>query len=256
MSDLAYSRDALSGPIRQLEQMLQQIREGSFLPDATRSGYFVRENVSEAGPSWSMVSEPPAVPRPIPATWEGPGCTAQASDAREEQHAASPTGTSLFGTNFRKRWLLMEGTRSSSEMKEMEPKTEGEIRDHSPEVVVEVDVTNKTEQQPEPTGIGDAAEDERDTVCSGVGLVATDVVSPVSSSDSDTASSTSMEEETCDQALPDGFEALRNVKSTVVRLHRPGAVSLKCGPVVTENFSRVVHTLEGSVLCKRCFVQA
>ena len=117
-------------------------------------------------------------------------------------------------------------------------------------------MANGTTQQPGITEPGDVPEDERGTVCSGAGLVATDVVSPVSSSDSDTASSTSIEEETCDQALPDGFEALRNVKSTVVHLHRPGAVSLKCGPVVTENFSRVAHTLEGSVLCKRCFAQA
>ena len=256
MSDLAYSRDALSGPIRQLEQMLQQIREGSFLPDATRSGYFVRENVSEAAPSWSMVSEPPTVARPMPATWEGPDRMEQASVEGEEQHGASPTGTSLFGTNFGKRWLLMEGTKCSFEPKRVEPTTEGDIRDHSPEAAVEVDVANRTTQQPGITESGEAPEDERDTVCSGAGLVATDVLSPVSSSDSDTASSTSMEEETCDQALPDGFEALRNVKSTVVHLHRPGAVSLKCGPVVTENFSRVSHTLEGSVLCKRCFAQA
>ncbi|CAE7610463.1 unnamed protein product [Symbiodinium natans] len=213
MSDLAYSRDALSGPIRQLEQMLQQIREGSFLPDATRSGYFVRENVSEAAPSWSMLSESPTLARPMPTTWEGPDRMEQASVEGEEQHGA------------------------------MEPTTEGDTRDHRPEAAVEVDVANGTAQQPGITESGEAPEDERDTVCSGAGLVATDVLSPVSSSDSDTASSTSMEEETCDQALPDGFEALRNVNSTVVHLHRPGAVSLKFGPVVTENFSRVRNSV-------------
>ena len=202
MSDLAYSRDALSGPIRQLEQMLQQIREGSFLPDATRSGYFVRENVSEAAPSWSMVSEPPAVCRPTPAMWEGPDCKEKASAAEDEQHAASPTGTSLFGTNFRKRWLLMEGTKCSSGPKEVEPTSEDGISDHSPEVAVKVDAADRATQQPGDTSLGDAPEDEKDTVCSGVGLVATDILSPVSSSDSDTASSTSMEEETCDPASP------------------------------------------------------
>ena len=115
-----YSRDALSGPIRQLEQMLQQIREGSFLPDATRSGYFVRENVSEAAPSWSMVSESPTLARPMSTTWEGPDRMEQVS-VEGEQHGASPTGTSLFGTNFRKRWLLMEGTKRSLGPQKVKP---------------------------------------------------------------------------------------------------------------------------------------
>ena len=42
LSTLAYSRDALSGPLRQPEEMLKQVREGSFCPDAIRSGYFAR----------------------------------------------------------------------------------------------------------------------------------------------------------------------------------------------------------------------
>ena len=37
---LLYSRDASAGPIRQLEECISCVRDHSFLPDATRSGYF------------------------------------------------------------------------------------------------------------------------------------------------------------------------------------------------------------------------
>ena len=40
LSTLAYSRDALSGPLRKLETLLHQVRTGVFCPDSTRSGYW------------------------------------------------------------------------------------------------------------------------------------------------------------------------------------------------------------------------
>ena len=40
-SALVYSRDAMAGPIRRLEFVLEQIRGRKFLPDQSRSGYFV-----------------------------------------------------------------------------------------------------------------------------------------------------------------------------------------------------------------------
>ena len=40
LSTLAYSRDALSGPLRKLETVLSQVRTGAFCPDSTRSGYW------------------------------------------------------------------------------------------------------------------------------------------------------------------------------------------------------------------------
>ena len=39
-SVLTYSRDALSGPLRLLEEMLAAVRAGRFVPDSTRSGAF------------------------------------------------------------------------------------------------------------------------------------------------------------------------------------------------------------------------
>ena len=38
---LEYSRDALAGPLRELQHMLSMVSDGSFNPSATRSGYFV-----------------------------------------------------------------------------------------------------------------------------------------------------------------------------------------------------------------------
>ena len=45
-SVIRYSRDALAGPLRVLEQMLTDVRSGVFNPDDTRSGYFNKEVVA------------------------------------------------------------------------------------------------------------------------------------------------------------------------------------------------------------------
>ena len=52
-SALHYSRDEQSAPLRALEQVYESIRDGSFSPDATRSGYFRKRGtvaVSAADP--------------------------------------------------------------------------------------------------------------------------------------------------------------------------------------------------------------
>ena len=49
-SVIRYSRDALAGPLRVLEQMLADVRTGAFNPDDTRSGYFYKE-VAAAKPA-------------------------------------------------------------------------------------------------------------------------------------------------------------------------------------------------------------
>jgi len=48
-----YARDLHSAPLRKLERMLACIRNGSFLPDANRSGMLVEEDTSVAHPSRS-----------------------------------------------------------------------------------------------------------------------------------------------------------------------------------------------------------
>ena len=49
-SVIRYSRDALAGPLRVLEQMLADVRTGVFNPDDSRSGYFHKE-VAAAKPA-------------------------------------------------------------------------------------------------------------------------------------------------------------------------------------------------------------
>lgn len=46
-SMLVYSRDAMSWPIRLMENMLQEIMGGSFCPDASRNGYFPHKGAAE-----------------------------------------------------------------------------------------------------------------------------------------------------------------------------------------------------------------
>jgi hypothetical protein len=45
-STLHYSRDALSGPLRRMQEIYTSIRNGTFDPDATRSGYFSMPKLS------------------------------------------------------------------------------------------------------------------------------------------------------------------------------------------------------------------
>ena len=51
---LLYSRDAAAAPLRCLEGILADIRSGRFMPDNTRSGYFVEVPVGEAGQSQAL----------------------------------------------------------------------------------------------------------------------------------------------------------------------------------------------------------
>ena len=61
LSTLAYSRDALSGPLRKLESLLHQVRTGKFCPDSTRSGYWKASSGPECAESslgsWDFLSK-------------------------------------------------------------------------------------------------------------------------------------------------------------------------------------------------------
>ena len=47
---LVYSRDAMSAPVRELERVIKDVREGRFRPDETRSGFFrTDEELEESG---------------------------------------------------------------------------------------------------------------------------------------------------------------------------------------------------------------
>jgi hypothetical protein len=55
-SALHYSRYEQSAPLRALEQVYESIREGSFNPDATRSGYFRKRGTVAVSEIDSMIN--------------------------------------------------------------------------------------------------------------------------------------------------------------------------------------------------------
>ena len=66
-SALAYGRDVLSGPLRELERVLVAVRSGQFLPDSTRSGRWLQHSPGTASSdssalpgskSWQLVDKP------------------------------------------------------------------------------------------------------------------------------------------------------------------------------------------------------
>eukprot|EP00439_Symbiodinium_sp_Y106_P029348 s6767_g3.t1 len=55
---LVYSRDAMSAPVRELESVIKDVREGRFRPDETRSGFFRSdEELEESGTESSCNEE-------------------------------------------------------------------------------------------------------------------------------------------------------------------------------------------------------
>ena len=53
----AYSRDALSAPLRALQAVILQVSSGTFNPDATRSGHVVADGSETGSSSGSEASE-------------------------------------------------------------------------------------------------------------------------------------------------------------------------------------------------------
>ena len=53
-----YNRDLLAEPLRQLESLLQRIRTGAFLPDASRSGMVTEKKISDPASTYKMAPIP------------------------------------------------------------------------------------------------------------------------------------------------------------------------------------------------------
>ena len=51
-----YSRDAMAGPVRSMQKVLDSISGGEFFPDETRSGYFKSSSMTSV-----QVAEPPEI---------------------------------------------------------------------------------------------------------------------------------------------------------------------------------------------------
>ena len=82
-SMLEYSRDAQAGPLRELEMVLDAIREGRFLPDATRSGRWIQGHRSEAPGTPPAEARPPTPSPPRSAVAGAPTPSPSRSPARE-----------------------------------------------------------------------------------------------------------------------------------------------------------------------------
>ena len=54
-------------------------------------------------------------------------------------------------------------------------------------------------------------------------------------------------------ALPEGWRAIQNVKSTMLHLYKEGATALKCGAWISHNFVNVERPTTVWVRCSKCF---
>ena len=120
-SNLAYARDVLSGPVRRLQHMLLQVRNSTFHPDATRSGYFVRNKLAHAEEaslgSWDRVA-------PI-----------QVDLASAKQ----------FGINFRARWKSTDHS-SKADTKSVETDSPEKPRQQSVASAITDEVPKEAQQ--------------------------------------------------------------------------------------------------------------
>ena len=242
LSTLAYSRDALSGPLRQLEQLLKQIRLGAFSPDSTRSGYWT--GGKSQGPESTTGSWEDVTATPNFSTSALP--VLQTGKAESFQPEAP-----LFG---RPSGFAGEGIAKES----LPPATGEDSPSRAP--VDDSSAASEQDQADLPSSDSSGLEAK---LAEGVGeallLQEEDYVrSPVLSSDSSNECASdgdSGDDETgvADLHLPDGFVAVQNIKSTMLHLCKEGGTALKCGPWVSSNFERLDRPTTVWVRCSKCF---
>ena len=243
LSTLAYSRDALSGPLRQFERLLKQIRLGAFSPDSTRSGYWTGGR--SQGPESTVGS------------WEDVTATSNFSNSalpvlQTGKAASFQPEAPLFGEPS---VLTGEGIADES----LPPATDEDSPSGAP-----VNDSSAASEQDQAELLRSDSNSLEAQLAEGVGeallLQEEDYVrSPALSSDfSDGCASDrdSGDDETgaADLQLPDGFVAVQNIKSTMLHLCREGGTALKCGPWVSSNFERLDKPTTVWVRCSKCFV--
>ena len=242
LSTLAYSRDALSGPLRQFERLLKQIRLGAFSPDSTRSGYWT--GGKSQGPESTIGS------------WEDVTATSNFSTSalpvlQTGKAASFQPEAPLFGEPS---VLTGEGIADES----LPPATDEDSPSGAP-----VNDSSAASEQDQAELLRSDSNSLEAQLAEGVGeallLQEEDYVrSPALSSDfSDGCASDrdSGDDETgaADLQLPDGFVAVQNIKSTMLHLCREGGTALKCGPWVSSNFERLDKPTTVWVRCSKCF---
>ena len=245
LSALAYSRDALSGPLRQLEEMIKQVREGSFCPDATRSGYFARAQGSEAGASVDLGSW-----LPISKAGSLDGMPANS----ESTHEPLPATVEGFEDDF-----LGVGPLCSSQGKVFESPSAMPVLEASAPSVAEGDESPSKESEEldrlatVTSGLCEALFDKDDTQGADDNEEAEISADGSSEETSDGASSEEKEEPASTLSLPEGWSAIQNKKSTMLHLYKVGQTTLKCGKWISVNFVEMEKPSAKWLQCSRCF---
>ena len=249
LSTLAYSRDALSGPLRQLEEMLKQVREGSFCPDATRSGYFARAQGSEAGASVDLGSW-----LPISKVGSLDGLPANS----ESTHEPLPAPVEGFEDDF-----LGVGPLCPSQGKVFESPSAMPVLEASAPSLAEGEESPSKESEEldklatVTSGLCETLFDQDDTQDADDNGEAE--ISPTTSAEgsseetSDGASSEEREEPAATLSQPEGWSAIQNKKSTMLHLYKVGQTTLKCGKWISVNFVEMEKPSAKWLQCSRCF---
>ena len=239
LSTLAYSRDALSGPLRKLESLLYQVRTGKFCPDSTRSGYWKASSGPECAES--SVGSWDFLPKDTGDTLQGqPGWQ-------------RPEGRSLQDTD---EPLPPDGHIGHP------PKEVGDLddceREDSPSAAPVDDEVLSSGPEPSETSwleVG-ASDSAWETSIQQALLFQGDAQPQSAAGDSDTAEASSSGSDTGQRpllVLPEGWRAIQNVKSTMLHLYKEGATALKCGAWISHNFVDMERPTTVWVRCSKCF---
>ena len=243
LSTLAYSRDALSGPLRKLESLLYQVRTGKFCPDSTRSGYWKASSAPECAESslgsWDFL------PKDTGDTLQGqPGWQ-------------RPEGRSLQDTDE----PLPPDGHTGHPPKEVGDLDDCEREDSPSAAPVDDEVLSSGPEPSETSRLEVGASDSAwETSIQQALLFQGDAQPQSAAGDSDTAEASSSELGSGSDSgqrpllvLPEGWRAIQNVKSTMLHLYKEGATALKCGAWISHNFVDMERPTTVWVRCSKCF---
>ncbi len=243
LSTLAYSRDALSGPLRKLESLLHEVRTGSFCPDSTRSGYWNAASGQECAESslgsWDFLPK-----NTKGALQELPGL--RPPEERSPQNTMEPLPPDRGGRPPDKEKggaCFNEGEDSPSAAP-----VDDDVLSSGPEPSeasrFEVGVSDSTWED----GIQQALLSQREE--HGRTVAGSSDESEASSSELGSASESGRPPLL---TVPQGWKAIQNVKSTMLHLYKEGATALKCGAWISHNFNSMDRPTTAWVRCSKCF---
>ena len=243
LSTLAYSRDALSGPLRKLETLLHQVRTGVFRPDSTRSGYWKAapglDCAESSLGSWHCIAKDAGELLQDKPVLQG----LDEESLQDTEEPLPPNGEECCAHGEKDRSAHAGGEDSPSAAP-----VEDDILSSGPEPselsrcevsgsdfawengIQQALLPQKERQEEAPVSDSDSLEEP----------------SLDSFSDDETGKAPLLQ-------LPEGWSAIQNVKSTMLHLYKDGGTALKCGPWISQNFARMNRPTTAWVKCSKCF---